>query len=460
MLEIITLVVHFILFYYFLLSIWYTSLLIISFQEVIRIFNESKLNAVIRLVNQDHLIPITAVIPAFNESKRITNTLYSILNSDYQNTQIIVVNDGSTDDMMDMLKKTFDLKESPRVIKNTFKTKKILHTYQSVTYPQLVVLDKEKGDFDNGADALNAGLNACQTPIMLTIDADTVLEPDSLSRLLFSYISKTNCVAVSGAVYVLNDNAVERGRMLEHHLSKGFVAAIQSVEYFRSFLYGRAGLNVLGGALCYPGAFSLFETLTLKKIGGFDIENYSYDAEITTKIHDWMRTNHQPYHVNHSPNAFCWTEVPGTFKAFWKQRNKWQRGMLRTTFKHIHMLFNPAYGVVGLITFPAYVFFEVGGPVIEFISYVLFAVLFFFEPFDMKAFFWFMLLAWGFITFLSIAMVFLNLISFNKYDRWSDTFRVIWLVFAEMFGFRQYRAFCCAMATIRYSFNRLLGRPL
>jgi len=449
-----------IIIYFALLSLWYMVLLIASFPEVINKFREARYGNITQLIERGNLIPATIVTPAFNEEKRILNMLYSGLNSNYKQLKFIVVNDGSTDGTMELLKTEFDLYEVPVTIKQTFKTALVKHCYLSKKVSNLMVLDKEHSPNNCASDAVNAGLNACTTPVMLTVDADTVLEPDAITRMMFALLSQKHCIVVSGSVYILNENKVERGKLLTTNLPKKFISAVQAVEYLRSFLYGRSGLNVLGGALCYPGAFTLFETEALREVGGFDSENFSYDAEIITKLHHYMRQHRYPHKLNHSPNAFCWTEAPSTLKSYWGQRYRWQRGMWRSVMRHFTMFLNPNYGIVGMLTFPGYVLFEVLGPVVEFVSYLTLAIAFFAGVINYSVIFWFLILAWGTLTYTTVAMVFLNLISFNKYDKISDMFRALWLVFAEMLGFRQYRALCCAVGTGRYMFNRLLGRPL
>ncbi|MCW8452415.1 glycosyltransferase family 2 protein [Legionella quinlivanii] len=449
-----------ILVYFTFLGLWYSLLLILSFPEVIKKFREVTLGDISLFIDQLTQIPITIVTPAFNEQHRILSMLYSGLNSNYKNVRFIVVNDGSTDKTMEILIDEFQLYEIPTVIKQTIPTCKVRHCFQSARFPNLMVIDKEHSPYHCAADSVNVGLNACQTPIMLTVDADTVLEPEALTRMMFSFLSKGHCIVVSGSVYVLNENKVQNGRLLTTDLPKRFVPAVQGLEYLRSFLYGRAGLNVLGGAMCYPGAFTLFETQSLREVGGYDSQNFSYDAEITLKLHRYMIKNRFPHSLNHSPNAFCWTEVPSTAKSFWNQRDKWQRGMWRSAMKFITMFGNPRYGIVGLISFPAFVLFEILGPVVEFCSYCTFIIAYFIGDIDYQVIFWFLVMAWGYLAYITVAMIFLNLITFNKYHRMKDVFRSIWLILAEMLWFREFRAACCARGTLRYFVNRLLGKPL
>lgn len=449
-----------VLIYFAALCIWYFVLIVATFPDVIKRFKESQFGNIISLIDKDKLIPITVMTPAYNEEKRIVNMAYSVLQSNYQNIRHIIINDGSTDKTMELLIKEFELYEIPYKAHEHIETSKIKHCYTSSRFPNLIVLDKEHGPYNCAADALNAGLNSCQTPLVLTIDADTLLEPESLSRILFTFLSNNHCIAVSGAVYVLNDNKIDHGKVLESNIPKGLTTAPQGVEYIRSFLYARAGMNAFGGAMSYPGAFSFFETEILRDVGGFDTPNFSYDAEIIMRLHEWMRDKKFPYNMTHTSSAFCWTEVPSTLKSYWAQREKWQRGMWRGVMRHIKMLFNPRYGKTGMISFPTYLFFEVIAPIIEFTTYILLFVFLLLGKMTFMEFFWLIVMAWGVLTAMSIAMILLDLLSCNKYKKNTDLLWSVWIVFYEMFGFRQYRALCCTWGTIKYFMNKLRGQPL
>jgi biofilm PGA synthesis N-glycosyltransferase PgaC len=449
-----------IIIYFAFFCLWCGILLISSFPWVVKTFKEATYGNIIQLISAHNLIPLTIVTPMFNEEKRILNMLYATLNSEYKNIKLILVNDGSTDKTMDLLKEECLLYEVPPIIKQSIKTSPIRHCYQSKRFKNLMVIDKEHSPWNNGADSNNTGINACQTPIMLTVDSDTILDPLALTHMVYTFLSNDHCIAVSGMVYILNGNLVKDGRMLSTDFSKRFIPAAQGLEYLRSFLYSRTGLNSFGGALCYPGAFTLFETEILRDVKGFEIVNYAYDAEMTTKLHHYMRKNRYPYRLRLSSNAFCWVETPGTLKSYWKQRDKWQRGMLRGMVLHAAMIFNPRYGIVGLLTFPAYILFDVFAPVIEFIMMVLVLVCWYLGIVSLPTLMWLFFLSWGFITYITLAVLFLNILSFRKYKKTTDSVRVLWLSFLEMLGFRQYRAICCTVATISYIINRLSGKPL
>lgn len=455
-------ILHFnigILIYFVALSSWYLLILFAAFPDMINAYQESKYGNLDRLM-QKCTVPVTVIIPAFNEEKRILNSLYSLLQNNYANLRIIVVNDGSTDNMLHLLTQEFSLIEIPLVINQTLKASEIRHYYQSKRYENLMVIDKAHGPANNGADCHNAGLNAAVTPIVITLDADTVVEPNAIVNILYSFLSHKHCVSVGGSVYISNDNPIEHGRLLTKLMPKKFIPTLQCIEYFRSFTYARSGLNSLSGALCYPGAFSLFETQALKEVGGFDSVNFSYDAEIIIKLHHKMRQLHYPTHVRFISNAAAWTNVPQTLRTFWRQRNHWQRGMLLSIYKHKAMMFNPKYGIVGLVTFPAYVFFDTLGPVIEFLSYLLLGISLYLGIVSWPVVGWYFLLAWGYILLLTMASFYLSLMTFKTFNRFPDLIRTLWLVSIEMLGFRQFRAACCFYSTFQFMVNRLLGKNL
>lgn len=447
------------LIYFAALASWYTLLMLAAVPDIISNYHEEKYGNLDQLMNKCS-VPLSIIIPAFNEEKRILNSLYSILQSTYKNIRIIVVNDGSTDETLNILISELSLIEVPPVINQILPTSAIRHYYQSQRYENVMVIDKEHGPAGNGADCHNAGLNATTTPIIMTVDADTVLEPEAIMHILYGFLSHRHCISNGGSVYILNGNHVQNGQLVTKEMPNAFIPALQCIEYLRSFTYGRAGLNGFSGALCYPGAFTLFETKAIKEFGGFDANNYSYDAEITIRLHHKMRQLKYPTYVRFVSNARAWTTVPDTLKAYWGQRNRWQRGMLLSACKHLSMLFNPKYGIVGLVSFPAYVFFEIFAPVIEFISYIILGLVLLLHMAAWPVIGWYLLLAWGYITLLTIATFYLSLITFNTFHRLSDLIRVLRLVTLEMFGFRQFRAFCCFYSTVQFMVNRLLGKSL
>lgn len=448
-----------ILIYFAALAIWYAFTLVLAFPDIIKTYRISKYGQIDQLM-RDCTIPITVIIPAYNEEKRILNCIYSVLQSDYKHTRIIVVSDGSTDKTIALLKKTFSLYPIPPAFNQAIRTSAIQQYYRSETHENLMLIDKAHSPENNAADANNAGLNAATTPLVMTLDADTVLSPEAITNMIFSFLSNEHCISVGGTVYLSNDNEIAHGRMLTKNVPKTWITAFQFLEYFRSFTYGRAGLNIVSGALCYSGAFTLFETNALREFGGFDKENFSYDSEIILRFHHKMKALHYPTAVYFNAYASAWTWVPDTLRSYWNQRNKWQRGLLMSILKHKSMLFNPKYGFEGMLTFPCYVFFEVFGPVVEFISYLLLLISLLFYGISWPIIGWFLFLAWAYLAALTAGTMYLNLISSNIFSRSFTMLYSLMIITVEMFGFRQFRAACCFYSTCQFIVNRLLGRKL
>jgi cellulose synthase/poly-beta-1,6-N-acetylglucosamine synthase-like glycosyltransferase len=451
----------FILGYFALVWVGYTFFLLATFSSVINKYRTSTSNNIIGTFNQRPLLPISIIIPAYNEGKRILNTITSILNSDYKNVHIIVVNDGSKDDTLDILIETYSLIKIPPAFKQKIITGQVYEYYQSKTVPNFIVVDKEHSPFANsGADCINAGLNVCRTPIFLTVDSDTLLEPMTLSRMLFVHLTNPHCVAVGGDIYVPDATKIKDGKLLDTNISSNPIVGVQVCEYLRSFLYGREGWSLLGGALCFPGALTMLETEAVRDAGGYDSYNFAYDAEIILKLHHEMRKNKYPYTIIYEPSAIAWSEVPDTLKKLWKQRTYWQRGLLRCLSLHKVMLLNPKYGITGCLALPYYIIFEIFGPVVESLAYIILILTLCFSAISLTNLGWYILLAWGYITFITMSCVVLSLLTYNRYNKKMDILRIFALTTFDMFFCRQWRAFSALFSSIHYVFNRIRGKAL
>lgn len=445
-----------ILIYFALLWVGYIIFLLGSFLTVIRKYKESECNNIISTLNKNPLVPISVIIPAFNETKRIANTITSVLNSDYKNIHFIIVNDGSEDGTLQFLIDRYSLKKIPPAFQNKIHTSKVRAYYQSTSIPNFILIDKEH---KSAGDCINAGLNVCRTPIYVTIDADTIIEPAALSRMMFVYLTNPHCVAIGGDIYVPDVTKIKEGKLLETNVPSNPILGVQVCEYLRSFLYGREGWSLVGGALCHPGAFTLLETEAVLDIGGYDASNFSYDADIILKLHHAMRLKTYPYSIVYAPSAIAWSEEPDTLKKFWNQRSNWQRGLLRCLSRHKQMLLNPNFGVTGLLAFPYYILFEIFGPVVEAISYILLVYVLLFSSISLYHLSWFLLLAWGYMMFITMSCVVLSLLTYNKYHSKMDVLKIFALTTADMFFYRQFRAFCALSSTLHYYMNRIRGKP-
>jgi cellulose synthase/poly-beta-1,6-N-acetylglucosamine synthase-like glycosyltransferase len=320
-------------------------------------------------ITQSIALPaITIIIPAFNESLLLIDTVESALKSKYPNTFITVINPSSTDDMLKKLIDKYQLYPITPLIQTKIKTNgAVKEYYVSKLYKNLTVINKEHTD---RSDTINVGVNACQTPLFMTLDADTLIEPDAINNILFYMLCNAHMIAAGGAVFVLNGCLVKDGTIISPNMSGKPLYAFQTCEYLRSFYFDKVGWNAFGGALSYAGAFTLFDVKIVITIGGYQIGNLAQDFEIITHLHEYARANNIPYKIGYTPTAAVWTDVPGTVKTYWKQRYNWQYSILQSLMSHKKMLFNPKFGVVGLFTYPFFLFGETLSAIVEFTAYL------------------------------------------------------------------------------------------
>jgi cellulose synthase/poly-beta-1,6-N-acetylglucosamine synthase-like glycosyltransferase len=225
---------------------------------------------------------ISLLVPAHNEEATIAGNLASLLKLDYPNYEIVVVNDGSTDETMNVLKKEFSLVPFPESDPKAVTTKPVLAVYRTPRYPNLRVVDKEQG---GKADALNAALNIASAPLFCSIDADSILQRNSLQILVRPFLNDANTVASGGTVRVANGCDVRDGILVRPGLPKSMLAKLQIIEYLRAFLFGRLGWSPMNGILVVSGAVGLFDKARVLEIGGYRTDTVGEDMELVVRLH-------------------------------------------------------------------------------------------------------------------------------------------------------------------------------
>ena len=425
---------HAILVYFLVLNSFYALLLIMSIPEI---WEQTRLAAdddFQRLMQSDALPPITLLVPAYNESATIQASVTAILTLEYRNFEVIVVNDGSKDDTMDRLRAAFDLYEVPRTYPDTIATRPLRALYRSRSRTRLVVLDKENG---GKADSLNAAINASRFPLVIAVDADTLIEPDALLRLTRPFLLGRHIAAVGGTVRVANGCTVEHGRVTDARVPRRFLAGVQVVEYLRAFLFGRLGWNRLGGNLIISGAFGLFRKDDVVAIGGYRTASVVEDLDLVVRLHRYLLRRKVRYEMPFIPDPVAWTEVPESGKVLARQRERWHRGLIAAMWAYKGMLFNPRYGRVGLIAVPFYTLGEALAPLVEVLGYAITAVGLALGVVDVSFALLFVLVAWGYGMLLSLWAVVLEEVSFRRYRRVGDLGRLLLYATLENFGYRQ-----------------------
>ena len=423
-----------ILVYFLALNSFYAVLLVLSIPEIWEQTRLAEDEDFQRLMQSDALPPITILVPAYNESATIEASVTAILTLEYRNYEVVVVNDGSKDDTMEQLRHAFDLYEIPRVYPEIIPTQPLRALYRSRARSRLLVLDKENG---GKADSLNAAINASRFPLVIAVDADTLIEPDALLRLTRPFLLGREIAAVGGTVRVANNCTVKDGRVTDARVPGKILPGIQVVEYLRAFLFGRLGWNRLGGNLIISGAFGLFRKDYVMEIGGYRTTSIVEDLDLVVRLHRHLRAKKITYDTPFIPDPVAWTEVPESMKVLSRQRERWHRGLISAMWQYKTMLFNPRYGSIGFLAMPFYAFGEMLAPVVELMGYLITALGLAFGLVNVSFALLFILVAWGYGMLLSIWAVVLEEVSFRRYRRFGDLFRLLLFASLENFGYRQ-----------------------
>ncbi len=392
--------------------------------------------------------PVTIIAPAFNEEATIVSSTRAFLQLEYPSLSVIVVNDGSKDKTLELLRQTFDLVPVNQIVRRQLETKQVFGVYRSRVDERLLVIDKENG---GKADALNVGLNASRTPLVCCVDSDTLIDRKALLRMIEPMVyDDRNAVAVGGTIRLANGCTVRDGQVLRQSLPKSWLARVQLVEYLRAFLFGRMGYNTFGGNVIISGAFGLFHRDTVIEAGGYQPTTVGEDMELVLRIHHKMRAQGRRYRVVQIPEPICYTEAPENWTLLSRQRDRWQRGLLEAIWLHKGMLLRPKYGVIGLLIMPIFLFFEAIGPLIELGGYLWFGANLVLGTADPKFAVMFTLSAlfWGFL--LSVQSLVLDDLNTNIYRGFRVRMGLVAAALLENVGYRQMTLFFRLKGTVKY----------
>jgi poly-beta-1,6 N-acetyl-D-glucosamine synthase len=250
---------------------------------------------------------VSVIVPAYNEEKAIGKTIESLLNLSYDNKEVIVVDDGSTD-----------------------KTLEVAKQYAKENYVK--VATKPNG---GKWDALNTGIKRAKGEFIICIDADTLLDRDAVQHLIKHFIDP-KIGAVAGNVKVGN--------------RRGILTKLQALEYIVGINLHRRSEANLENVTVVPGPIGAFRASIFKEVGLFEGDTFAEDADITFRI---LKAG---YKTVFEARAFGFTEAPKSMTGLAKQRYRWYRGSLQVLSKHKNMTFNNKYGRTGTFVMPWKVF--------------------------------------------------------------------------------------------------------
>lgn len=383
---------------------------------------------------------VSVVMPAYNEAAVILTSVRSVLDLRYPDHEVIVVNDGSTDSTMQLLREAYDLVPDERDLPGRVPVRGAVRTVWRSTggVTGLVVVDKENS---GRSDSINAGIDVAAKDLVVFVDADSIMEPDALLSVSKPFADDPEHVVGSGGVVrIVNNSRVLGGRIVEHRMPKQTLTRIQVIEYLRAFLLGRTAWSDLNALVLISGAFGMFRRDVLVEIGGLDPDSIGEDFELVMRIQRWIRDGRRDLRVVFVAEPVSWTEAPSTFRVLARQRRRWHRGLWEVLWKYRGMLFRPKYGRIGSVALPYYWLFELLAPLIELIGLVIVVAGLLVGAVDPLAALLLLLVSYGYGTLVTLAAVIVEEASFHRYERWRDLAATLWAVLAENLGYRQLTA--------------------
>ena len=271
---------------------------------------------------------VAVLIPAYNEEKVIERTVRAALNSNYPNLRVIVIDDGSKDRTLEVARREFQA--------------------EAATGQVLILTKKNAGK----AEALNYGIQHLgDAELFVGIDADTIIAPDAISRLVPHFINpKVGAIAGNAKV----GNRVN------------LWTRWQALEYITSQNFERRALDVLGAVSVVPGAIGCWRVSAVREAGGYHTDTVAEDADLTMAL---LRLG---FRVEYEDMALAYTEAPTNANGLMRQRFRWSFGILQAVFKHRAVVARK--GALGWVALPNIVIFQILLPLVSPLIDIMFAV--------------------------------------------------------------------------------------
>ncbi|MER1985511.1 MAG: glycosyltransferase [Solibacillus sp.] len=378
--------------------------------------------------------PVSIIVPAYNEEQGIIATIHSLLTIEYPQYEIVVVNDGSTDETLKYVIEEFKMEEVFQTIPRHLQTERVRGMYRSTVHANIIVIDKDNG---GKADALNVGINVSKYPYFCSIDGDSLLESKALLQVMKPIIaSNGRVVAAGGSVRIANGADIQFGKVLQTVVPRNPIVIMQIIEYLRAFYMGRIALSKFNLVLIISGAFSVFSKDFVIKVGGYSRKTIGEDMELVVRLHRYLLKNKIKRTIEFIPDPICWTEAPESLKDLRTQRRRWHQGLIGSLMMNRTMFLNPQYRQIGMISFPYFVFVELFGPIVEFLGYIYVFLSFLVGNIYMESAIILTLLFLIYGTMLSMFAVLLEAWSLKTYPRIRDTLKLMGYAFTENLWFR------------------------
>lgn len=423
---------HSIIFFYAIfIMVAYFLLALLSAVEMRSYLKKNSVVDYKTILTSPHAPGVSILAPAYNESASIIQNVHSLLSLHYNKSEVIVINDGSTDDTLALLIAHYHLEPVDFSLHTQIVCKPLKAVYKSTNpaYTKLTVVDKENG---GKADALNMGINVSSLELILCIDADCILEKEAILKLVKPFMDTGKpVIGVGGVVHIANSCEVRNGHLVNVHLPTNMLPRFQVIEYIRAFLMGRMAWSRLNGLLIISGAMGLFDKAVVIACGGYNTQTVGEDMELVIRMRKYMHEKKSPYRLIYVPDPLCWTESPTDFSTLGRQRNRWTRGTMECLALHKNLFLNPRYGFLGLISYPYWLLFEWLAPLIEVLGLVIFTYMAIMGAIHWPFFAIILAMVYMYTVTLSTLTILFEEFSYRKYTSGSDLLKLLGLALLE-----------------------------
>lgn len=432
---------YYLVYYSSAINLFYIVILFFSFIGILRQVRYWRLKKMSFLFKSNVLPSISIIAPAYCEELNIIESTNSLLNLRYPEYELVVVNDGSSDNTLNRLIEYFNLEKVDFLLLAKLKTQAVRGVYKSKNIPKLTVVDKVNG---GKADSLNVGINIAKGEYFCGIDADSLLEEDALLKIVAETLdSEEEVVAAGGNIFPINSSEIDKGFLEKVRIPRNKIACLQTIEYIRAFMAGRVGWAYLNSLLIISGAFGLFKRSYIERIGGYLTEQGIFrkdtvgeDMELVVRLKRYMLERNINHRITYAYNANCWTEVPESLGILYRQRDRWQRGLIDILSFHRRLMFNPRYGRIGLFTLPYFFIFEFAGPLFEIQGYLMVLAAVFLGILNVKICLMLFISSILMGTFISLASLYISEKQ-QEYFTFKEILVLVTYSVLENFGFRQ-----------------------
>ncbi len=267
---------------------------------------------------------ISVLIPCYNEEDIVATAVMGLVKTDYKNFEAIFINDGSFDDTLGQLNALLELAVLPDALPG------VKAVYQSVRHKNFFVIDKDNA---GKSAALNTGIQYAHADIVVTLDADSVMEKGAL-KVISRALADPDVVAVGGVIHIMQGYApLPAGRRFGR--MRTIMVALQMLEYLKGFYIYKYSLARQNAMAIISGAFGAFKKQVLLEVGGFR-KTLGEDIDITISIQRHIhRTSKKILFV---PEALCCTQCPESWGDLKRQRIRWQKGFIDCAVHHRRFL--------------------------------------------------------------------------------------------------------------------------